>query len=82
VRVAEQAQGNSLAYEIWVDQSRGVPETVPTVKRSTPGWMLFAGGAAILLIAAASVLLIMHVVHNQRRAAEPVEGNPLDDTRS
>ena len=82
VRVAEQVGQNSVAYEIWVDQSKGVPETVPTVQRSTPIGLLIGAVAAISLIVAASVFLILQVIQKQRRATVPVEGNPLDDTRS
>jgi hypothetical protein len=82
VRVVERVDGNSVAYEIWVDQSKGVPEAVPTVQPSTPAGMMIAAVAAIALIVAASVFLILQVIQKQRRAAEPVEGKPLDDTRS
>lgn len=74
VRVEEKVGDHALNYEIWVDQSHGVPDTVPTVNTGRSGWQAIIGIAAIALIVAGSVFLIMHVMNNQRRATEAGEG--------
>lgn len=74
VRVAERVGDHAVEYEIWVDQSHGVPATVPTVTARGSGWNAIFGIAAIALVVAGSVFLIMHVMNNQRRASEAGEG--------
>jgi hypothetical protein len=82
VRVAERVGDHAVEYEIWVDQSHGVPATVPTVNARGPGWNAIIGIAVIALVVAGSVYLIMQVMNNQRRAAEAGEGKSLDEHRS
>lgn len=74
VRVAERIEGNSVSYEIWVDQSRGVPETVPTVSAQTNSRNLIVGVTALLLVLLGSAFLILQVLKKQRRATEAGEG--------
>lgn len=82
VRVAEKVGDHAVEYEIWVDQSHGVPATVPSVSARGSGWNAVIGIAVIALVVAGSVFLIMQVMNNQRRASEAGEGKSLDERRS
>jgi len=82
VRVAERVGDHAVEYEIWVDQSHGVPATVPKVTARGSGWNAIIGIAVIALVVAGSVFLILQVMNNQRRASEAGEGKSLDEHRS
>ncbi|MGV3723291.1 MAG: hypothetical protein ACO1SX_20525 [Actinomycetota bacterium] len=76
VRVAERISGNSLSYEIWVDQSKGVPASVPSVSSKSDPNKLIIGVISLLLVLVGSVFLILHVMKKQRPAGEAGEGKP------
>lgn len=82
VRVAERVGDHAVEYEIWVDQSRGVPATVPTVSARGIALKPIIGIALIALVVAGSVFLVMQVMNNQRRASEAGEGKSSDERRS
>lgn len=74
VRVTERISGNSLSYEIWVDQSKGVPKTVPSVTSSSDPRKLIIGVMSLLLVLIGSVFLILLVMKKQRPAGKAGEG--------
>lgn len=74
IRVAERISGNSVSYEVWVDQSKGVPDTVPSVSSKADPRKLIVGLIFLLLVLAGSVFAILHVMKQQRRAGEAGEG--------
>lgn len=69
VRVQARAGPGSVDYEIWIDQSRGVPDQLPSL-RDRPGvnWMLLAGLAALAGVLATGIYLAVSAALAQRRA--------------
>jgi hypothetical protein len=66
LRVDATVQGNTVHYEVWIDQSRGVPNP-PSYNRPDSGWRQIVGLIAIALVVAVSVFLVVNVILNQRR---------------
>lgn len=65
----------SVSYEVWINQSGGVPASLPSTNGETGlGWRLWVGIAAIAAVIAVSVFLIVNIILGQRRAAEAREG--------
>jgi len=76
LRVQTRVQGAAVDYEIWVDQSGGVPGELPSVTRKPgPDFKVALGIAAIALVVAVGVFLIVYVITTHRRRAAASEGN-------
>lgn len=68
LRIETAVSGGLVDYRIWIDQSRGVPKSVPSVKGNPgPDWKLMLGLAALAIVAAAGVFLIVNVILAQRQ---------------
>jgi hypothetical protein len=62
--------GQAIHYDIWVDQSRGVPAKLPSaVPVRQPWWRLLAGGVALIVFVACVVFVIASQLAGRRRAA-------------
>jgi hypothetical protein len=77
VRVQAQVNGSIVAYEVWVDQSRGVPDparlsTVPAGGDS--GWIRWAAVLACVVVVSGGVFLIVTALLARRRAETAREG--------
>ncbi|MFN3649933.1 MAG: hypothetical protein ACK47B_10140 [Armatimonadota bacterium] len=72
---SQRVGNNSVSFEVWIDQSRGVPDSVPSVSQSQsgPSWRLIAAVVAILLVVGVSVVLIVSVLLAQRRKSSGEE---------
>jgi hypothetical protein len=73
LRIRGSASGNTADYQIWVDQSGGVPAAVPSafgVEKRGPDWKLALAAAAMVAVVVLSIFLIVNVILAQRRAAE------------
>lgn len=72
LRVTAEPHGSAVSFRVEVDQSGGVPASLPTADQETgPGWRLIVGIAAMALVVAVSVFLIVHVVLGSRRGRRP-----------
>lgn len=69
LRVEAERAGNVINYRISIDQTNGVPATVPGVTTSTgdSGRNLLVGIGAIAAVVAVSVFLVVYVLMGQRR---------------
>ncbi len=68
LRIETAVSGGLVDYRVWIDQSRGVPKSLPSVKgNSGPDWKLMLGLAALAIVAAAGVFLIVNVILAQRQ---------------
>jgi hypothetical protein len=70
VRVEPTVSGNTVLFDVWVDQSHGVPTQVPSLamRKKEPGWRTAAGIAAVLAVLIGGLGLIAYVVFSRRRA--------------
>ncbi|MBI3909348.1 MAG: hypothetical protein HY320_00250 [Armatimonadetes bacterium] len=66
----------SVTYHIWIDQSRGIPQTLPSLQPSGIGWGPVIGIGLIALIAGMGIFWIAHTVLRQRHAIPPASEDP------
>jgi len=69
VEVRTQVNGNSIGYEIRVDQSQGVPKSIPSFNRGAAFWPLVIGILGLLAVIGASAYLIVYAIRARREAA-------------
>lgn len=73
VRIETAVSGGLVDYRVWIDQSQGVPKSLPSVAPSTgPDWKLVVGLVAIAVVLAAGVFLVVSMFLTQRRTASEV----------
>lgn len=73
VRIETTVNGGYVNYRVWIDQSQGVPKSLPSVTPATgPDWKLVVGLGAIAVVLAAGVFWIVSMLLTQRRAASEV----------
>lgn len=73
VRIETAVSGGLVDYRVWIDQSQGVPQSLPSVAPATgPDWKLVVGLTAIAIVLAAGVFLLVNMILTQRRTASEV----------
>ncbi len=70
LRVETRVDASAVNHRVWIDQSRGVPDRLPSVNAPpAPDWRRILGLALVALAVAVAVFLIVYIVMGQRRAA-------------
>lgn len=68
LRIESTVNGSMLSVRVWVDQSRGVPDRLPTAGGgSGSGWRLIVGITAVGLVLLAAAIGIVYVLTGRRR---------------
>lgn len=77
VKVTVTANGNTLDYHVWIDQSGGVPRQIPSVRgREGFPWLLVLGAVAGALLLGFSLFLVVSGILSQRRESAARQESP------
>lgn len=75
LKVESERSGNVINYRVFIDQSHGVPASVPLVTAEQGSdWKRILGIGALALVVAVTVFLVVSIILGQRRRAPGTTG--------